>query len=196
MPTISDTVKADTMATAPGYRWGWLLVLGIVQIIAGAIAIAVPVLASLAAVGVLGALLLVTGILQLVHAIKARAWPRSAWYGLGGLLYTLAGLLVVFYPLSGALALAVIIAIALIADGAVRAAFGLVVRPVRGWGWLVAAGLASTLVGVILLIGWPATALWAIGLLLGINLIFTGATNAALALASRTRALPLTSPSV
>jgi hypothetical protein len=56
----------------------------------------------------------------------------------------------------------------------------------RGWGWLVAGGIGSLLVGVILLLGWPATALWATGLLLGINLIFTGLTRITLALASRT----------
>jgi uncharacterized membrane protein HdeD (DUF308 family) len=59
-------------------------------------------------------------------------------------------------------------------------------RPVIGWGWLVAGGIGSLFVGVILLLGWPATALWATGLLLGINLIFTGLTRITLALVSRT----------
>src|ERR1700731_4555758 len=113
MPTIFQTVNADAPATSFGRRWGWLLTLGIVQIIAGGIAIAVPVVASLAAVAVFGA--------------------------------------------------------------------GL--RPVPGWGWLVAAGVSSIIVGVILLLGWPTTALWGVGLLLGINLIFTGAANVTLALA-------------
>jgi len=178
MPTITDTVKADT-ATPLGHRWGWLLALGIVQIIAGCIAIVVPVVASLAAVGIFGAVLLVTALMQLIHAFKIRAWPRSAWYGLGGVLYAIAGLLVVLYPLGGALTLAILIAILFIADGTLRTVLGTAIRPVPGWGWLVAAGLASIVVGVILLIGWPGTALWATGLLLGVNLIFAGVMNAA-----------------
>jgi uncharacterized membrane protein HdeD (DUF308 family) len=194
MPTIPDTVKADTAATPLGHRWGWLLALGIVQIVAGSIAIAVPVVASIAAVGIFGAVLLVTAALQLIHAFKVRAWPRSAWSGLGGVLYAIAGLLVVMYPLGGALTLAVMIAILFIADGTLRMVFGMTVRPVAGWGWLVAAGLCSIVVGVILLLGWPATALWATGLLLGVNLIFTGVMNATLALASRTNAFPPISP--
>jgi uncharacterized membrane protein HdeD (DUF308 family) len=194
MPTITDTVKADTAATPLGHRWGWLLALGIVQIVAGSIAIAVPVVASIAAVGIFGAVLLVTAALQLIHAFKVRAWPRSAWSGLGGVLYAIAGLLVVMYPLGGALTLAVMIAILFIADGTLRMVFGMTVRPVAGWGWLVAAGLCSIVVGVILLLGWPATALWATGLLLGVNLIFTGVMNATLALASRTNAFPPISP--
>jgi uncharacterized membrane protein HdeD (DUF308 family) len=186
MPTITQTMNMDTVAAPLGRRWGWLLTLGIVEIIAGGIAIAVPVIASLAAVAIFGAVLLVTAILQLVHAFQVRAWARSAWYGFGGLLYAIAGLLVIAYPLGGALTLAVLVGILFIADGTLRVAFGMSARPVVGWGWLVAGGIGSLLVGVTLLLGWPATALWATGLLLGINLIFTGLTRITLALASRT----------
>src|SRR5258708_7317862 len=80
----------------------------------------------------------------------------------------------------------IIIAILFIADGVLRVAFGTSVRPLAGWGWLVAAGLCSIIVGVFLLIGWPAIALWLTGLLLGVNLVFTGSMNIVLALASRT----------
>jgi len=186
MATATEPLESEMAATALGHRWGWLLALGIVQIIAGWIAIAIPVVASFAAVAIFGAVLLVTAIFQLIHAFRVRAWPRSAWYGLGGVFYAIAGLLVAINPISGALTLAVIIAILFVADGVLRVAFGTSVRPTAGWGWLVAAGLCSIVVGVFLLIGWPATALWATGLLLGINLIFTGSMNVVLALASRT----------
>src|ERR1700736_347473 len=106
MPTIFETVNADAPATSFGHRWGWMLALGIVQIIAGAIAIAVPVVASLAAVAVFGAVLILSAIAQLAYAFKIKAWPRSGWYGLGGTLYAIAGLLVILYPIGGALTLA------------------------------------------------------------------------------------------
>src|SRR3984957_4916549 len=186
MSTITQTMNGDTIAAPLGRRWGWLLALGIVEIIAGVVAIAVPVIASFAAVAIFGAALLVTAILQLLHAFQVRAWPRSAWYGLGGLFYAIAGLLVVAFPLGGALTLAMLLGILFIADGTLRVAFGMSARPVIGWGWLVAGGIGSLFVGVILLLGWPATALWATGLLLGINLIFTGLTRITLALLSRT----------
>lgn len=186
MATITQTMNVDSAAAPLGRHWGWLLALGVVEIIAGCIAIAVPVIASLAAVAIFGAVLWVTAILQLVHAFQVRAWPRSAWYGLSGLFYAVAGLLVVAYPLGGALTLAVLIGVLLIAEGTLRVAFGMSARPVIGWGWLVAGGIGSLFVGVILLLGWPATALWATGLLLGINLIFTGSTRITLALVSRT----------
>ncbi|MFZ1906347.1 MAG: HdeD family acid-resistance protein [Steroidobacteraceae bacterium] len=186
MQAFTEAVIGDRPATVLGHRWGWLLALGIVQVIAGCIAIVVPVVASLAATAIFGALLLVTALLQLIHAFKVRAWPRSAWYALGGILYAIGGLLVVAYPLGGALTLAALIAILFIADGTLRVMFGMMFRPVLGWGWLVTAGFCSIVIGVILLIGWPLTALWMTGLLLGVNLIFTGLTNVFLALASRT----------
>jgi uncharacterized membrane protein HdeD (DUF308 family) len=186
MTTLTQPVESEMPSSALGHRWGSLLVLGIVQIIAGSIAIAIPVIASLAAVGMFGAVLIVSAVFQIIHAFRLKQWPRSAWYGLGGLLYAIAGLLVLMYPLNGAFALAVMIATLFIAEGALRLLFAVNVRPISGWGWVAAAGICSIIVGVILLIGLPATALWVTGLLLGVNLIFTGATYAAIALACRT----------
>jgi len=186
MTTLVQPLESEMAATAPGHWWGWLLALGIVQIILGWIAIAVPVVASLAAVATFAVVLIATAIFQLIHAFKVGSWPRSVWYGLGGVFYAIAGLLVAINPIGGALTLAVIIAILFIADGVLRVAFGTSVRPLAGWGWLVAAGLCSIVVGVFLLIGWPATALWVTGLLLGVNLVFAGSMNVVLALASRT----------
>jgi uncharacterized membrane protein HdeD (DUF308 family) len=183
MTTMSDTMDANAGTTTLTHRWGWLLVLGIVQIIAGAIAFAIPIVASFAAVAIFGAVLLVTATFQLVHAFKIGAWPRSAWYGLSGVLYAIAGLLVIAFPLGGALTLAVLLAILFIADGALRVVFAMTAAVGRGW--LVAAGCCNILVGVFLLIGWPYTALWITGLLLGVNLLITGAMN--IAFASKTR---------
>jgi uncharacterized membrane protein HdeD (DUF308 family) len=185
MTTMTDTMNANAAATRPAHRWGWLLALGIVQIIAGSIAVAVPIVASLAAAAVFGAVLIVTAIFQLIHAFKVAAWPRSAWYGLGGVFYLIAGLLVVAFPLGGALTLAVMIAVLLIVEGALRVVLAMTVPVAPGRGWLMAAGYCSILVGVLLLIGWPVTALWVTGLLLGVNLIFTGAMSIAVALATR-----------
>jgi uncharacterized membrane protein HdeD (DUF308 family) len=185
MTTMSDTLDANAATTVLTHRWGWLLLLGIVQIIAGSVAIAIPVVASFAAVAVFGAVLMVTAIFQLIHAFKVGTWLRSAWYGVGGVLYAIAGLLVLAFPIGGALTLAVLIAVLFIADGALRVVFAMTATAAVGRGWLIAAGCCGILVGVFLLIGWPYSALWVTGLLLGINLLFTGAMNIAIAFASR-----------
>jgi uncharacterized membrane protein HdeD (DUF308 family) len=79
-----------------------------------------------------------------------------------------------------------LIAILFIADGALRVVFATTVNAAAGRGWLIAAGCCNVIVGVFLLIGWPYTALWVTGLLLGVNLLITGAMNIAIALASKT----------
>jgi uncharacterized membrane protein HdeD (DUF308 family) len=181
----TESMKSDAPTTVLGRRWGWLFALSIMQIIAGCVAIGSPLIASLAAVAVFGAVLILTAVIHLIHAFKVRAWPRSAWYGLGGALYAVAGLVVALNPIGGALALAVLIAVLFITDGVLRIGLAMAARPIPGWGWLIAAGIGSIVVGAFLLIGWPADALWIVGLLLGINLIFTGVMYAAFALAAR-----------
>lgn len=91
MTTMSNTMDANPGTRTLTHRWGWLLVLGIVQIIAGTIAFAIPIVASFAAVAIFGAVLLVTATFQLVHAFKIGVWPRSAWYGLSGVLSVVNG---------------------------------------------------------------------------------------------------------
>ena len=186
MTTMSDTMDANAGTRTHTHRLGWLLVLGIVQIIAGTIAFTIPIVASFAAVAIFGAVLLMTATFQLVHAFKIGTWPRSAWYGLSGVLYAIAGLLVIGFPLGGALTLALLLAILFIADGALRVVFAMSLSAALGRGWLLAAGCCNILVGVFLLIGWPYTALWITGLLLGVNLLVTGAMN--IAFASKVRA--------
>jgi len=189
MPAMSASGPLETAPPLGAHR-GWLLTLGILEIIAGGVAIAIPVIASLAAVAVFGAALIIAAISQLVHAFQLRARRRSALYVFSGLLYAVAGVLVIAYPIGGALTLAVWIAVLLIVSGGLRAVFATAVRPIPGWGWLFAAGIAGIVLGVMLLVGWPVTALWGIGVLLGINLIFTGAMNCSLALSSKARTTP------
>lgn len=73
----------------------------------------------------------------------------------------------------------------LIAEGVSRILLGLRLRPTNGWLWFIAGGIASTALGALLLVGWPAIAFWAIGLLLGIELIFAGTMNVSLAFGCR-----------
>jgi uncharacterized membrane protein HdeD (DUF308 family) len=168
-------------------RWVWLLILGIVQLVGGLCAFAIPPAASIAAAIVFGAVLLVAGIFQLVHAASVRTWSAVALQVLGGLLYVAAGIIVLMFPLSGALTLTIVVGALLIADGVVRCVLASRIRPREGWGWFLAAGIASALLGILLLIGWPLTGLWALGILLGVNLVFSGIANCALAIAFRTR---------
>jgi uncharacterized membrane protein HdeD (DUF308 family) len=190
MATTTEAPRAETLLAgtrALEQRWGWLLLLGIVQVICGALALTIPVAASLAAAVVAGALLLVSGIFQSIHAFSIRPWRGAALPIIGGILYIIAGILLLAFPVSGALTLTLVVAALLIADGVARIILANSVRPMVGSGWMLVAGIASVVVGVLLLIGWPLTGLLALGILLGINLLITGMTNAALGIAFRSR---------
>jgi uncharacterized membrane protein HdeD (DUF308 family) len=168
-------------------RWGWLLALGIVQVICGALALLIPTAATLAAALFFGALLLVSGAFQGVHAFTIRHWKGVALHALGALLYIAAGVLFILFPVGGALTLTIAIGALLIVDGALRGALAFSIRPRDGWGWILASGIASAFVGLLLLLGWPLTGMWALGVLLGVNLIFLGVTNSVLAVTFRSR---------
>jgi len=180
-----DTLAMARSVTSLQRRWLVLLLLGIVQIIGGVIALAVPTAASLAAAIVFGAVFVVSGVFQVVHAFGVRRWKGVTLQALGGLLYVAAGILVLVFPLSGVLTLTIVVATLLIADGAVRTFLAYRLKPLQGWGWFMAAGIASTALGIMLLIGWPLTGFWAIGMLLGVSLVFSGVTNSVLAIMFR-----------
>lgn len=180
-----ESVKAEAGSALFRRHWGWLLAFGIVQILAGSIAISVPPLASLVAVAVFGALMLTAAVFQIAHAVRVRKWPGFALHLLGGLLYAAAGVLVLIYPFPGMLALTLFLAGLLLAEGILRIALARQVRQQQGWGWFLAGGIASVVLGALLMVGWPGTALWALGLMLGVNLVFNGATSAMVALACR-----------
>jgi uncharacterized membrane protein HdeD (DUF308 family) len=190
MVTTAETfARPDRNWTVFRRHWGWLLAFAIVQLIAGILAVAIPALASIVAVAVFGWVMLVSAIFQIVHAVRVREWKGFALHLLGGLLYAAAGILTLIYPFSGLLALTLLLAALLLADGILHVVLGARHRPRDGWGWFLAAGIASIILGILLIVGWPTTALWAIGLLLGVNLIFNGVMNAALALDCRRRRL-------
>jgi uncharacterized membrane protein HdeD (DUF308 family) len=179
---VGHSVMASTALRA---QWGWLLTFGIVQILAGACAIAVPPLAAFAAALIFGWLMIVSAVMQIVHAFAVRKWSGFVLHFIGGLLYAAIGVLLVLYPLPGVLTLAVLLAAFFLADGAIRVFLRYRIRGQEGWGWFLAGGVASMALGVLMMFGWPATAMWTLGLLLGINLLIAGGLNTALALQCR-----------
>ena len=187
--STNESAVSQTAPVVPAMqrRWGWLLLLGVVELVCGAFALMVPVAASLAAVIVLGAVLVVSAVFQCIHAFTLRRSRGVIPQALGAILYLVAGILVFLHPVTGVLALTIIVGALLIVDGFVRCTLALSLEPRDGWGWFLAAGIASTAVGVLLLLGWPLTGLWAIGLLLGINLLFSGLINSGLAIRFRSR---------
>ena len=102
-----------------------------------------------------------------------------------GVLYLVAGGWLAFFPFTGIITLTILLAALFIVEGVLEAAMALKVRPHEGWGWLLASGIIAVAVGVLITLELPSSATWAIGLLAGVNLISTGASFVALALAGQ-----------
>jgi uncharacterized membrane protein HdeD (DUF308 family) len=166
-------------------NWGWLLALGILMIILGAIAIAAPAVATIAVQFMLGWLLVISGIGEGIHAFMAQGWRGFLLELLSAVLYLAVGILLLVNPLQGALALTIVVAVFLVVEGIVKIITALRVRDHDGWGWLLASGIVSVILGVLIWAEWPASGLWVIGLLVGIQLLFTGWALVMLALAAR-----------
>lgn len=162
----------------------WFIVLGVVLILLGTGAILFPFLTTIAAKIFLGWLFLIGGIVQVVHAFSTKAWSEFFLNLLIGLLYLVAGGWLAFLPLTGILTLTILLAFLFIFEGVMEAALAFRIRPHEGWGWMLLAGIVAVLVGVLIIAQLPSSATWAIGLLVGINMISTGWAYLFLALAA------------
>jgi uncharacterized membrane protein HdeD (DUF308 family) len=166
-------------------KWGWFLALGIALIVAGLAAIAFPLLGTIAVKIMLGWLFLIGGVLMIMHAFQAPGWQGFFWELLVGILYAVAGAYLAFFPLTGLLTLAILLAVMFIIEGVFEVMQAFRVRPHEGWGFLLLSGIAALAVGVLITLSLPSSAEWALGLLAGINLLFSGWSYVFLALAGR-----------
>lgn len=166
-------------------NWGWLLALGIVWIVLGSLAIVMPFAATLALELVLGAIFAVGGIAQVVQAFRCRGWRGLALHVAGGILALVLGGLLLFFPLEGVLTLTLFLSAFFIVEGSVKVVSALQHRSFPHWGWVLFSGLLGITIGVLIWLGWPSSAVWALGLLVGIELIFSGWSMVMLAISAR-----------
>lgn len=146
----------------------------ILLIILGIIAIALPFYATLSIELIIGWVLLLGGIVQLYKSIKTIKQPGGAISLMGAIIYIAVGVLMLIYPLTGILTLTLLIGIFFLLEGIAKIAFSFELKPAQNWGWLLVSGIIALLMSGIILWGWPATSLWVIGLLVGINMVFFG----------------------
>jgi uncharacterized membrane protein HdeD (DUF308 family) len=170
---MSD-LTASGNVPRPRTRWGWFVALGIVQLLLGAVAWFDVIAFTIAGVIFIGALVLVAGAFQIVHAFMDREWGAFALHLLVGVLYVIGGLLLMDDPLPGALIITILVAAALIVGGVLRIIIGVQHRHMPGWGLLVAGGVISLVVGIMLYLALPWSGLWVVGTLIAVELIVHG----------------------
>jgi uncharacterized membrane protein HdeD (DUF308 family) len=164
--------------------WVFLVVMGLALIALGCAAIGFSFIASLATVLVFGLLLLGSALVQLVTALWGRKWRGFFLHLLAGGLYFIAGMFMIQNPLEAAVGLSFLIAVCLLASGALRLIYSLLER-FDGWVLVFLNGVISLLLGAAIWSQWPLSGLWVIGLFVGIEMLFSGMSWVTLGLSVR-----------
>src|SRR5256886_8724246 len=163
---------------------------GILLTVLGMLAILLPAVASLAATLIFGWLLLLSGAMGLATTIRARHAPGFGWSLASALVGLVAGGLLLAQPVQGTVSLTAVLIAFLVAEGVVSIFYATEHRKgfSPGWGWMLVSGLLDLVLAVILLAGLPGTAMWALGVLLGVNMIVGGAARLSMSLQARSPA--------
>jgi uncharacterized membrane protein HdeD (DUF308 family) len=181
-----EKMQAAVGATVKAH-WKAFLFEGIVLAVLGFAAMIVPPLASLAVTIFLGWMFLISGIAGLVVTFWARQMPGFWWSLFSAALAVLAGLVLLARPVQGIFTLTIVVGAYFLAEGVATIMYALEHRRELSerWSWLLAAGLMDILIAFLIISGLPGSAEWAIGLLVGINLVLGGASLVGMALAAR-----------
>src|ERR1700761_6677899 len=175
------------MNAAVREHWKAFLFEGVLLMVLGLAAIIVPPLASLAVTIFLGWMFLVSGVAGLALTFWARQMPGFWWSLISAVLAVAAGIILLARPVQGTLTLTIVVGAYFLAEGVATIMYALEHRRElsQRWSWLLVAGLMDILIAAIIIAGLPGSALWAVGLLVGINLLFGGITLIGMALAAR-----------
>ena len=153
----------------------WYLVQSGLMILAGALALIFPAVSSAAVVVFLGWLLILGGLAQGISLIDVRNVPHFSLQVISAVLFVVVGVLFLRNPEAGLLSLTLLLIMLFMVEGFSKVIFSLTIRPFPNWGWVLASGLLGLLLSVLLWVNTPVTALWLLGVLLGIQLISEGA---------------------
>jgi uncharacterized membrane protein HdeD (DUF308 family) len=188
MTVPQDITKLQSeVSAAVREHWKAFLFEGILLVALGLAAMILPPLASLAVTIFLGWMFLISGVAGLALTFWARQMPGFWWSLVSAALAVLAGIVLLTRPVQGVLTLTIVIGAYFLAEGVTTIMYALEHRRELSerWSWLLFAGILDILIAAMIITGLPGSAEWAIGLLVGINLLFGGASLIGMALAAR-----------
>jgi uncharacterized membrane protein HdeD (DUF308 family) len=168
---LSDPITEETRQI--GNRWGHFLVLGFMLVLLGTLAIFYSLQAALVAMETLGIILVAGGLVQAFTSFWAGGWRGFFVQLILGILYAVAGTMMIRHPAIAAEAVTLLLALSYIAGGLIRLAFAVTHRVVGG-GWILLNGVITFALGLMIWSKWPWDSLLVVGLFLGIDLVFLG----------------------
>ncbi len=149
-------------------------VFGIVTVILGVLSMMAPMISGLSVAVMFGMLLIVAGFLRLIWAFGEDSFGKGVLTFLIGGLMLVVGVLVLTRPMTGLLTLALLLAAFFLVDGIFEIIAAFQAKPADGWGWLLFGGIVSVILGWMIWSDWPVSGTWAIGILVGVKLLFAG----------------------
>jgi uncharacterized membrane protein HdeD (DUF308 family) len=187
MSIVSDAIRGADMAPLRA-KWGWILALGIVYVIAGLIALGSVVMATVASVLIVGVMMIVAGFAEIINAFQLKGWGKFLLWVLLGALYIVAGFFTFENPLLAAAVLTLLLGASLVASGILRIVLAFSMKREQPWVWLLLSSIVTLLLGLLILAHWPVSSVYVLGIFLGIDLVFAGTGWIAISLALRRRA--------
>ena len=188
MSTSSITPDPErAIAETIRLHWVLFLVQGIIMMVLGVLAIIWPQISTLAVDIYVGWMFLLSGLIGLVTMFVASSAAAFLWSLLTAALSLFVGVLLLWHPVEGAVSLTLVLISFFIAEGVFQIAAAIRHREAfpDSWGWLLMSGLADLVLAAMLIWGWPSTAIWALGLIAGLNLITSGLAIVMVAAAAR-----------
>ena len=161
------------------------LLIGVLLIVLGIVAIAVPSVSTIVAETWIAVILLSAGIAKLVYAFQTRNDAGFVWKLLLSVLYIATGVMLFVYPLTGVLTLTLLLASFLLTEGVFELILAFQLRPRQNWTWALGNGIITLLLGGMIWFQWPFDAPWLIGTLVGTSVLFTGISRVMLSLNAR-----------
>jgi uncharacterized membrane protein HdeD (DUF308 family) len=174
------------LASAIQSHWKLFLAQGILMMVLGFLAVVEPNVATVAVGIFVGWLFFIGGIFRAASVWHSRRMPGFAWSMLTAVLAIVLGLILILRPLAGVLTLTMVLIAFFIVEGVASILAAIQHRQhLRSWGWLLFSGIVDLLLAYLIWAGWPSSADWAIGLLVGVNMLFFGLSLVMTALAAR-----------
>jgi len=193
-PTLSDMHRAVSKALRA--HWRLFMAQGVIMVILGTVAIVWPVIATIAVDIYVGWLFLISGVVGLVALFAAEDAPAFLWTLLTAALSLIVGVLMLWKPAEGAVSLTMVLTAFFIAEGIFQIAASISYRDVipDAWGWMLASGIADLILAALIITGWSHTVGWALGLIVGVNLLMSGLAAIMIAVAGQRVVKSLTAP--
>ena len=170
---MSNIAEATGLAPLRA-KSGWIIALGVVYVVAGLIALGSVVFATVVSVFVVGIMMLIAGIAEVINAFQVKTWGKFFFWLLLGTLYIVAGFVTFENPLLAAAVLTLVLGCALVVSGVMRIVLAFSMKQEMPWVAVALSGVITLLLGLIILVHWPVSSLYILGLFLGIDLIIAG----------------------